>query len=51
MAYGVLATPMLTRAARLGRIAFTDDMQFFPQAQTLVNQHLHPRIAQRGGKE
>ena len=35
---------MLTRMTPLGRITFTDDMQFFPKAQTLVSQHLHKAV-------
>jgi hypothetical protein len=29
---------------RLGRIAFTDDMQFFPKVQALVGEHLHKTL-------
>ena len=30
--------------ARPGGIAFADDMQFFPKAQTLVGKHLHKAV-------
>ncbi len=35
---------MLTDMTRLRRIAFTDNMQFFPKAQTLVCKHLHKAV-------
>src|SRR5260370_22815588 len=35
---------MLTDMARLGRIAFVNNMQLFPKAQTLIFEHLHKAV-------
>ena len=35
---------MFAGVARFGRIAFTNNIQFFPKAQTLVGKHLHKAI-------